>query len=156
MADTCCSYSFGGLTVNPSSGDGLTTDFDEGQILGLDGAPVRKQIDPQGVSDGGIVHPGFFGARIIQFQGKVAIVSVPESAAPLTYAAAVNVVEQAAVAALEAQLNSATNLAWTPTGGSAKSISCTYGIPGGEIQFTGNMVDRRFSFTLVAADPTIS
>jgi hypothetical protein len=156
MADTCCTYTFGSLTVNPSSGDGLTTDFEEGQILGLDGAPVRKQIDPQGQSDGGIVHPAFFGARIIQFQGKVLITSVPEGAPALTYAAAVNVVEAAAVAALEAQLNSAATLAWTPTGGSGKSISCTYGTPGGEIQFSGNMVDRKFQFTLVAANPTIT
>lgn len=134
----------------------MFTDFEDGQILGLDGAPVRKQIDPQGQSSGGLVHPAFLGARIIQFQGKVLIRSVPEGASPLTYAAAVNAVEAAATAALEAQLNSATNLAWTPTGGSGKTISCTYGVPGGEFQPTGNMVDRRFQFSLVAASPTIS
>lgn len=156
MADTCCVYTFGSLTVNHATNNCLTTDFEEGQILGLDGAPVRKQIDPQGQSEGGIVHPAFLGARIITFQGKVVIYSVSEGAPPTDYAAAVNAVEAAAVAALEAQLNSATNLSWTPTGGSAKTISCTYGTPGGEIQFTGNMVDRRFSFTLVAVDPTIS
>lgn len=157
MADTCCQYSFGSLVVNPSSGaDGLYTTFEDGQILGLDGAPVRKQIDPQGQSEGGIVHPAFLGARIISFQGKIAITSVPEGAPLEDIAAAVNVVEQAATAALEAQLNSATNLSWTLTGGAAKSISCTYGIPGGEFQPSGNMIDRRFQFTLVAADPTIS
>lgn len=156
MADTCTTYTFGSLTVNPSSGDGLTTDFEQGQILGLDGAPIRKQIDPQGQSEGGIVHTAFFAARIIQFQGRVLIRSVAEGSALTTYAAAVNVVESAAVAALEAQLNSATTLSWTLTGGGSHSISCTYGVPGGEIQFTGNMVDRRFTFSLVAADPTIS
>lgn len=156
MADTCCTYTFGSLTVNASSGDCLFTDFEDGTILGLDGAPIRKQIDPQGQSSGGIVHTAFYGARIIQFQGKVLIRSVAEGAPALTYAAAVNVVEAAAVSALQAQLNSATNLAWTPTGGSGKTISCTYGVPGGEIQFSGNMVDRRFQFSLVAADPTIS
>src|SRR6188472_2858439 len=149
MADTCCVYTFGSLTINPASGDGLTTDFEEGQILGLDGAPVRKQIDPQGQSDGGIVHPAFFGPRIIQFQGRVLIRSVPEGAAGTTYAAAVNAVESAATSALQAQLNSATNLAWTLTGGGSHTISCTYGVPGGEFQTTGNMVDRRFSFSLV-------
>lgn len=156
MADTCCAYTIAGLTINASSGDCLFTDFEEGQILGLDGAPVRKQIDPQGQSDGGIVHPAFLGARIITFQGKVLIRSVPENATPLTYAAAVNVVEAAAVSALEGILNSASSLAWTPTGGAGRSISVTYGTEGGEIQFTGNMVDRRFSFSLVAADPAIS
>lgn len=156
MADTCCVYTFGSLTVNAASGDCLFTDFEEGEILGLDGAPVRKQIDPQGQQSGGIVHPAFFGARIIEFRGKVLIRSVPEGSSALTYAAAVNVVEAAATSALEAQLNSATNLAWTPTGGSGKTISCTYGVPGGHYQPTGNMVDRRFTFSLVAASPTIS
>lgn len=157
MADTCCTYTFGSLTVNPSSGNGLTTDFEEGNIAGLDGAPVRKQIDPQGQQSGGIVHTAFYGARIITFTGKVFIdPDVVPDVASTAYVAAVNAVESAAVSALQAQLNSATNLAWTPTGGSGKTISCTYGVPGGEIQFSGNMIDRRFSFSLVAADPTIS
>lgn len=156
MADTCCPYTIAGLTINASSGDCLFTDFEEGQILGLDGAPVRKQIDPQGQSDGGIVHPAFFGARVITFQGKVLIRSVPEGAPATTYAAAVNAVEGTAVSALEGILNTPSSLAWTLTGGGAHSISVTYGTPGGELQFTGNMVDRRFSFTLVAADPDIA
>lgn len=156
MADTCCPYTIAGLTINATSGDCLFTDFEGGQIVGLDGAPVRKQIDPQGQSSGGIVHNAFFGARIIQFQGKVLIRSVPEGAPANTYAAAVNVVESATVAALEGILNSASTLAWTPTGGSGKTISVTYGVPGGELQFTGNMVDRGFQFSLVAADPTIT
>jgi hypothetical protein len=156
MADTCCAYTIAGLTINASSGDCLLTDFDEGQIIGLDGAPVRKQIDPQGQSDGGIVFPAFYGPRIIQFQGKVLIRSVAEGALPTTYAAAVNVVEAATVSALQGILNGGGTLAWTPNGGSAHSISVSYGIPGGEIQFTGNMVDRRFQFSLVAANPTIS
>ncbi len=154
MADTCCAYTVAGLTINASSGDCLLTDFDEGQILGLDGAPVRKQIDPQGQSDGGIVHPAFYGPRIIQFQGKVLIRSVTADAA--TYAAAVNTVESATVSALQGILNGGGTLAWTPNGGSAHSITVSYGTPGGEIQFTGNMIDRRFSFTLVAANPAIS
>lgn len=156
MADTCCPYTIAGLTINAASGDCLLTDFEEGQILGLDGAPIRKQIDPQGQSEGGIVHPAFLGARIITFQGKVLIRSVAEGAPATIYASAVNAVEAAVTSALEGILNTPSALAWTPTGGSAKTISVTYGIPGGEFQPTGNMVDRRFSFTLVAADPTIS
>ena len=156
MADTCCPYTIAGITINATSGDCLTTDFEEGQILGLDGAPIRKQIDPQGQSEGGIVHPAFLGARIITFQGKVLIRSVAAGALPTTYAAAVNVVEAAVTSALEGILNGGGTLAWTPTGGGARSIGVSYGVPGGEFQPTGNMVDRRFSFTLVAADPTIS
>lgn len=156
MADTCCSYSVAGLTINTTSGDCLFTDFDEGEITGLDGAPVRKQIDPQGQSSGGIIHPALFGARIIAFQGKVLIRSVGEGAMPTTYAAAVNAVESAAVSALEGILNTPSTLAWTPTGGAARSISVTYGVEGGEIEFFGNMISRRFQFSLVAANPTIS
>ena len=155
MADTCTQYTFGSLTVNPSSGaNGLYTDFAEGGISGLDGAPIRKQVQDKGITEGATVFPAFFGARIIQFSGMVVITTtgLDETA----YAAAVNVVEAAAVSALEAQLNSATNLAWTPTGGSGKTISCTYGVPGGEIQFSGNMASRKFQFSLIAADPTIS
>lgn len=155
MADTCCPYTIAGITINATTGDCLFTDFESGSILGLDGAPIRSQIDPQGQSNGGIVHPKFFGARIITFNGKVLIRSV-DLGNRETYAAAVNVVEAAAVSALEGILNSASTLAWTPNGGAARSISVTYGTDGGEIQFTGNMIDRQFTFTLVAADPTIS
>lgn len=155
MADTCCAYTIAGITINNTT-DCLFTDFDEGQILGLDGAPIRKQVTDQGVSEGGIVFPGWLAARIITFQGKVLITSVAEGAPAATYAAAVNAVEAAATSALEGILNTPSSLAWTPTGGAARSISVTYGVPGGEFQPTGNMVDRRFSFQLIADDPTIS
>lgn len=72
------------------------------------------------------------------------------------YAAAVNAVEAAAIAAFEGILNTDSSLAWTPTGGSAKSISVRYGTDGGEIQFSGNMIDRGFTFSLYAANPTIT
>ncbi len=72
------------------------------------------------------------------------------------FAAAVNAVDQAAVAALEGVLNTPTALSWTLTGGGAHSISCLYGVPGGEYQTGGNMVDHSFTFQLLATDPTIS
>lgn len=155
MADTCCVYTFGSLTVNAATGDTLHTDFEGGDIQGLDGAPIRKQIDPEGQSSGGIVHPAFFGPRIITFTGKILIRS-QTSPGSTAYIGAVNAVIAAAKSALEAQLNSATTLSWTETGGSAHSISCTYGTEGGEFQTSGNMLEKSFSFTLVAANPTIS
>lgn len=155
MADTCTSYSLAGITINASSGDCLFTDFEDGDIQGLDGAPVRKQIDPQGQSDGGIVHPAFLGPRIITFSGRVLIRTV-DLGNKEDYAAAVNVVEAAAVSALEGILNGGGTLSWTPNGGSAKSLSVSYGTEGGEIRFSGNMIDRKFTFTLVAANPTIT
>jgi hypothetical protein len=155
MADTCVAYSFAGLTINHASADCLHTDFEEGQILGLDGAPVRRQIDPRGQAEGGIAFPALLAHRIITFQGKVLIRSV-ETSSDAGYMAAVNAVEAAATSALEGVLNTPTTLSWTPTGGSAKSISCLYGVPGGEFQPTGNMLDRSFTFQLLATDPTIS
>lgn len=155
MADTCAVYTLGSLTINATTGDTLLTDFEGGEITGLDGAPIRSQIDPQGQSDGGIVFHKFFGPRIITFAGAVAIRS-QENIQSSLYIQAVNTVEAAAISALEGILNTPTSLAWTPTGGSAKSILVTYGTDGGEIEFFGNMLEKRFHFTLVAADPTIS
>lgn len=158
MADYCCTYTFSSVTIN-NTGD--TTDTliigDDGDITGLDGAPIRAEIDDQGQSDGGIVHPKFYAARIITFSGEVLIRSVAfeDTTAYLT---AINTLEAAVVSALEAQFNSAASLSWTPTGLSGRSISCTYGTNGGEIQFSGAMLpgERKFTFTLVAAEPTIS
>lgn len=155
MADTCCQYSLGSLTINNSTGDTLHTDFDDGDISGLDGAPIRSQIDPQGQSDGGIVHNKFFGPRIITFTGQVLIRSV-DVTNPESYVAAVNAVIATAKSALESILNTPTTLSWTETGGSAHSISVTYGTEGGEFTTSGNMLQKKFSFTLVAASPTIS
>jgi uncharacterized protein len=100
-------------------------------------------------------HPAFFGPRIITFSGKVLIRSQTGSNRE-DYAAAVNVVEAAAISAFQGILNSDSSLAWTPTGGSGKSISVRYGVDGGELQFSGNMIERSFTFSLYAANPTIS
>lgn len=155
MADTCCAYSLAGITINATSGDCLFTDFEEGEIAGLDGAPIRRQIDPQGQSDGGLQHPAFLGPRVITFSGKVLIRS-QDGGNKEDYAAAVNVVENAAIAAFEGILNADSTLSWTETGGGAHSISVRYGVEGGELQFSGNMIDRSFTFSLYAANPTIA
>lgn len=155
MADLCCAYSFAGITINnPADGvDHLI--LGENGVTGLDGAPIRAEIDDQGQSNGGIVHPKFFGARIITFSGFVNIQSTVRERST-AYFSAVNTLEAAVISALEGVLNTPTTLSWTPTGGSGKSISCTYGNQGGEIQFGGSMLEPTFTFTLVAADPTIS
>lgn len=155
MADLCCQYTFGSVVINNSNQalNTLMTDYENGEILGLDGAPIRRQVDPQGQSDGGIFFNAFFGPRIITFTGKVAIVTTNE---PLALWAAINVLEAATISALEGQRNSAANLTWTPTGGSGKTLSCYYGVPGGEIQFSGNLNERKFTFQLIAYNPTIT
>lgn len=155
MADTCATYTLGGLTINATTGDTLLTDFDGGDITGLDGAPIRSQVDPQGQSDGGIVHQKFFGPRVITFTGGILIRTVTDPDSAL-FVAAVNAVISSAKTTLEGILNTPTSLSWTETGGGAHSISVTYGTDGGEFQTTGNMLQKKFSFTLVAADPTIA
>lgn len=158
MADLCCQYTFGSVIINNSSTttNSLITDFDEGSITGLDGAPVRRQIDNKGQTSGGIAFGrGLFGPRIVTFTGKLAIVTV-DGVDPLSLWAAINTLEAATVSALESVINSTTNLSWTPTGGAARSLPCQYGTQGGEIQFSGNMADRRFTFTLVSESSTIS
>lgn len=161
MADLCCQYTLGSIKINDTTAGAnrLLTSFENGHILGLDGAPIRSQVDPKGQTDGGIVHPKFFGPRIITFQGEVQIQSVLwAGGSDAAYLTAMNTLEASVISALEGIRNSATSLSWTPTGLSARSISVTYGVPGQEIQFDGPMVpgERTFSFSLVAASPTIS
>jgi hypothetical protein len=155
MADLCCQYTFAGIEINDTTDGTDRLVLGEDGVTGLDGAPIRSEVDDQGQSDGGIVHPKFFAARVITFKGfcEIRSVSIGQNA---TYYAALNTLEAAVVSALEGALNSASALTWTPTGGGARSISCTYGVQGGEIQFGGSMLEKTFEFTLVAAEPTIS
>lgn len=157
MADLCCPYAVAGITINNATAGADRLVLDSDGVTGLDGAPVRSQVDPRGQTAGGIVHPKLLGARIITFKGFVHIQSVePDERIP--YLTAINALEAAVVSALEGILNSASTLSWTPTGAAARSISVTYGVPGQEIQFTGEMLpgERTFSFGLIAAIPTIS
>lgn len=158
MADYCCQYTFSSVKINDTTTDADRLMIgDDGEITGLDGRPIRSEIDDQGQSDGGIVHPKFYAARIIVFSGEIHIQSVAFEDTT-AYITAINTLEAAVITALEAQLNSEANLTWTPTGGSGKSIACTYGVNGGEIQFSGAMLpgQRRFTFTLVADEPAIA
>jgi len=118
---------------------------------------VRSQVDLLAVTNGGIVHTKYYGPRIITFAGEVHIQSVTD-AMTTAYVTAINTLEAAVITALQGILNTPSTLSWTPTGLSAHSISVTYGVPGQEIQFLGPMLpgERTFSFSLVAALPTIS
>jgi hypothetical protein len=155
MADLCCAYNFVGIIINnPTPGvDHLM--LGEDGVTGLDGAPIRAEIDDEGQGDGGIVHPKLYGPRIITFKGFCNIQSVVVER-NTAYATALNALEAGVISALAGALNSASALTWTPTGGSGKTINCTYGNQGGEIRFGGSHMEKTFEFTLVAADPTIS
>ena len=160
MADLCAPYSIAGFTINNGTAgtDRLMTSFENGQITGLDGAPVRSQVDLFAGTSGGIVHTKLYAPRVITFAGEVHIQSVVWTSESLAYLTAMNTLEAAVVSALEGILHTPSSLSWTPTGLSARSISVTYGVPGQEIQFTGPMVpgERTFSFSLISALPTIS
>lgn len=155
MADLCCEYNIASIVINDDTAGADRLILGPDGVTGLDGAPVRSQVDPKGVTEGGIVFTKFLGPRIIVFKGFCQVQSV-EPAMNDPYFSALNALESGVVSALEGILNSASNLTWTPTGGSGKSISVTYGVPGQEIQFGGTMLEKTFQFGLIAADPTIS
>jgi len=159
VADLCAPYSIAGFTINNTGAgvDRLLTSFENGQITGLDGAPVRSQVDLLAATDGGIVHTKYFGPRLITFAGEVHIQSVTP-ADTTAFVTAINTLEAAVITALQGILNTPSTLSWTPTGLSGRSISVTYGVPGQEIQFQGPMLpgERTFSFSLVSASATIS
>lgn len=161
MADLCCTYTFGSLTLNPAQvgeepAAGLYLDEEDG-ITGLDGAPIRAQIDPKGQADGGIVHTKRQGARIITFKGFVLTSEdTRDHRDTEEYREELMNIQDTAIAALVAQLNTETNLAWTPANDpGGRTLSCTYGNEGGHIQFGGSMRDPTFTFVLVADDPNI-
>ena len=76
MADLCCAYTIAGIVINNPTAGADRLVLGEDGISGLDGAPIRAEIDDQGQSDGGIVHPKFYAARVIVFRGFCHIQSV--------------------------------------------------------------------------------
>lgn len=155
MADYCCQYNFAGVKLNDTTPGADRLILGEDGVTGLDGAPIRAEIDDQGQSSGSLVHPKLFGGRIITFKGFCHIQSVTVEMSTVYYTA-LNALEAGVISALEGALNSAQALTWTPSGGSGKSLTCTYGNTGGEIQFGGSMLEKTFEFTLVSESNTIS
>lgn len=156
MADLCVEYTFGSVTINEQDATMNRLVLPADGITGLDGRPIRRQVDPRGQTDGGLVFTGFFGPRVIVFKGYVEINTVPFLGTVTTaYASAVMGVEDALKSALEGVINTPTNLTWTQSNGAAGSVSCVYGMPGGELQFGGEMVVPTFQFTLVEASAVI-
>lgn len=154
MADLCVPYTGfpSGLTLNPSTTDDRLV---LGAVTGLDGRPIRSTIVPRGGTDGGQKLTSKFGPRLIVFSGDVHIdrgdgQSVNPFADMTDYLTRVTTLTEAWRVALEGALNSAFTLAWTPTGGAARTLSCTYGFEGAEWTLSGIMVELKFSFGLVA------
>lgn len=161
MADKCATYTYSSVTINGAPNtDTLVLTEDEGSgVEGLDGAPIRRQIDPLAATDGSDLgaQPALFAGRTIRFTGRVHIGTMANPRAdPVEYWSRVMVLQKATIAALEAQLNAATPLAWTDSDGDSRSIDAMYGIPGGEIAFSGPSFDIAFTFSLVTEGPTIA
>lgn len=162
--DLCVEYSVGAsLKLNQGGATGTTTTIRTTAISGLDGRPIRRTIWPQGASDGGILGTGRFGARIIRFEGDIWVFSAGELLTPAdavkngqetTYLGAVNTLVDTWVSGLEAAINSSFTLAWTPNGLGADSLTCLYGVEGGEFQSVPPAEFNEWtkaSFALVAA-----
>lgn len=164
MADPCATYTFGSVTINGAEDTDtlITPSYDN--IQGLDGAPVRRQIDPVAQANGDLNLQGeFLAGRVIVFSGQIHIGTMPghttlTGAEMAIFLGKVVTLQKAVVAACEAQLSSAATLAWTDATGASRSISCFYGLPGQVIQFGGSSpAEPTFSgLTLWAPSPTIS
>ena len=140
--DLCVQYDVGAsLKMNQS---GVTTIVPT-EITGLDGRPIRATILPNGAADGGDKLTAKFGPRLISVTGYILARSGGDVITPVqnftTYMTEVNTLIAAWISGLEAALNSTFTLAWTPTGGSAQSLTVSYGFEGGEFQTSGVPAD---------------
>lgn len=159
--DRCCTYTYASLTFNGAETTDTMVIPDDASfgIFGLDGAPIRRQVDDNPQADGGDGHTAWLGARIITaklrpFIGTTA--GKPDDMFASDYWSKYMTLQDAVINALEGQLNSPTNLAWTPANGTPRSISCYYGMPGGEVRFGGDLANPTCEFTLIAMSPGIS
>jgi hypothetical protein len=132
------------ITLNAASGDTYLNDAS--QCSGLDGVELRTSVDPASQTDGAHVHPSFEDARHITLGGIIYITSSATDSGIMT---ARNSLEAGLIAACRSLKTANGTLAWTPTGGSARSITVRCDILP---TFTGSWV-KSYLFGLVAADP---
>lgn len=164
MPDLCVPYTGfpSSLVLNSHLAAGKTDGIAVTGIKGLHGRPIRSTIIPRGATNGGRKLTSRFGPRLITVTGYVHIVKavgvdgdgIDPHADMTDYLTRVNAVLNAWEAALEGALNSAFTLAWTPTGQSGRTLSCTYGYDGGEFEMTSEgedaMIYPAVTFGLVA------
>lgn len=138
-------------TITFNDGDLHTLDdlYWLADIQGLDGAPVRAQMDNAPQAHGGIIHTFWKGPRHVVMEGSILIQSQPLGANCLTER---NAMEEALRVALESILQADGTLAWTPTGQSARSLTVRNDVPL-DYSPAENYALMSFTFGLVAADP---
>lgn len=151
MADLVCVYTLTtpGGTIRFNDGDLHTHDdlYWIATIGGLDGAPIRAQVDNAPQAHGGIVHTFWKGPRHITFDGAILIQSVPWGGSCIEE---MNGMEDDLRVALESTLQSSGTLSWTPAGDSAHSLTVRNEIPVEYSPQEGYMI-RQFTFGLVSA-----
>lgn len=156
MADVSCEYLLstggGNITFNDGTlGDG-TDKYWLSAINGLDGPSIRAPVDLVPFGDGGIIHTFRKGPRRVTFDGMLLIESSNSQAdcQRLRNDLAADLED-----ALDAILDSAGTLSWTPAGQSAQSLSVFNEI-GLAINYSDNYAVATFSFGLIsaAADPS--
>lgn len=165
MPDLCVPYTGfpTGLVLNSHLAAGKADGMAVTGIKGLHGRPIRTTIVPRAVTNGGRKLESNFGPRLITVNTYVHIVQDPgvdgsgvdpHTLGQAAYLTRVNAVVDAWEDALEGALETPFTLAWTPTGGSGRTLSVTYGFDGAEFEMTSEgedaMIYPTFTFGLVA------
>lgn len=145
MADLCDIYTLetDDIVFNAATGDTYLIQ----DLQGLDGAPIRREVEDNPQTEGKLLYPAFLDARIITFEGTLLIRSVePEDLDG--YVAAQNALDSAASAYSDSSINTDRTLAWT-----GSSIEVRTHLP---YQSRPDNRERKFIWVFIAADPTIS
>lgn len=153
MADIAVPYTLSGPggTIVFNNGDLHTSDdlYWISNITGLDGAPLRTPQNNKPVSDGGLIHTFWKGARHIVIEGTILVQSVPCGSSMQTIR---NQMEEALLDVLDGIYQADGTLAFTPLGLSAKSLAVRQEVPC-EFGYENEYQTKSFSFGLVAAIP---
>jgi hypothetical protein len=147
MANLCGIYTIAGLTMNAASGNTYITD----SIEGLDGASIRRTVENRPQTDGGILFPAFLAPRHVIFEGFMLVRSADPFRQRSAYESALNALESSMVSALDSIINSDGTLSWNG-GGDTLSVRRDEQ----PTSFRGKWPEKRFLFTLIAANPVIS
>lgn len=135
---------WGAIAFNDGSVPGYLHDPEV--CAGLDGAPARATVEDKPVTDGGIWHRHFKGAREVTLGGWLRIESVDDVAA----------LEQDLLDACDSIFSDPTvtgTYSWTPSGGTEHSITVRCDILP---TFSGPAHAKKYTLGLVAIDPAIS
>lgn len=120
------------------------------EIRGLESPALRTPQDPVPLGDGALIHPFYYGASHITFEGVILVTST-------TVMNSIVVIRNSMVATLKSALDSILaadgSLAWTPQGQGAQSISGLRYEVGLEVPHTPNYLMQEFSFGLVTGTP---